>query len=71
MSKLNDICVSVWGIHNVIQFMAEALPDDGREGLPIKSTLFMLQDMASKAATEISDLDDEQDFAKMKGNGNA
>lgn len=35
-------CVLAWKIYNVVAFMIEALPDDGRDDLPVKCTLIDL-----------------------------
>jgi len=53
---LNDESAAAWQIFNVLAFMAEAIPDDYRDGLPVKCTLINLREGVEKLATNLMDL---------------
>jgi hypothetical protein len=54
MRKTNDLASIAWALHNTLAFMSEALPEDGADGLPVKSTAFQLRDMALTLADGIT-----------------
>lgn len=45
-----------WKIHNVLAFMAEALPDDTQENLPVRCTVADLRFDMNELATGLMDL---------------
>jgi hypothetical protein len=53
---LNDESAAAWQLFNVLAFMAEAIPDDDRDGLPVKCTLINLREGVEKLATNLMDL---------------
>ncbi|MGG1948998.1 hypothetical protein AB1286_30030 [Trinickia sp. NRRL B-1857] len=53
---LIDESTAAWRIFNVLAFMAEAIPDDDRDGLPVKCTLINLREDMEKLALNLMDL---------------
>ncbi|MBN3788313.1 hypothetical protein [Burkholderia sp. Ac-20353] len=53
---LNDKSGDAWGIFNILSFMAEAVPCDKPDGLPVQCTLADLRKRAEALATDLGDL---------------
>ena len=55
-AMLIEQCSLAWKAHNVLAFMAEALPDDQMGALPVKSTILELRDDVHKLGEALLDL---------------
>lgn len=51
--KLRDLADDAWKLHNFMSFMAEALPEDTNESLPVRCSLFHLKEMAASLASQL------------------
>ena len=54
-SRLSNLCLEAWNVHNILAFMEEAVPEDARDSLPIHGTLMFLKDMAHSLASKLGD----------------
>jgi hypothetical protein len=53
---LLEQCSLAWKVHNVLAFMAEALPEDQLGALPVKCTIMELRDDVHKLGEALLDL---------------
>ncbi|WP_114810819.1 hypothetical protein [Paraburkholderia kururiensis] len=53
---LSDESRAAWRIHNILSFVVEAIPEDGLNDLPLKSTLVDLMVDSEKLANRLMDL---------------
>jgi hypothetical protein len=53
--KLRNLENDAWNLHNIMSFMAEALPEDTNESLPVRCTLFHLRELTASLASKLGD----------------
>lgn len=61
---LDEQSAAAWQVFNVLAFMAEALPDDMADALPVRQTLFNLRDRQETLATNLGDLVSNAEYKK-------